>query len=71
MPTSAGASSAPRKPKQIVAAYSERGQRADYIHSREDYRANEQVLAKLDRHELDVIVQVRMLGEGFDHGLPE
>lgn len=53
--------------KQIVAAYKERGQRADYIHSREDSKANDDVLAKLNRHELDVIVQVRMLGEGFDH----
>lgn len=53
--------------KQIVKAYRERGQRADYIHSREDSKANDAVLAKLDRHELDVIVQVRMLGEGFDH----
>lgn len=53
--------------KQIVAAYRERGMRADYIHSREDSNANDQVLAKLKRHDLDVIVQVRMLGEGFDH----
>jgi hypothetical protein len=53
--------------KQIVAAYRERDLLADYIHSREDSRANDGVLAKLDRHELDVIVQVRMLGEGFDH----
>lgn len=53
--------------KQIVRAYAERGQRADYIHSREDSKVNDGVLAKLDRHELDVIVQVRMLGEGFDH----
>jgi superfamily II DNA or RNA helicase len=53
--------------KQIVKAYSERGQRADYIHSREDSKANDATLEKLDRHELDVIVQVRMLGEGFDH----
>ncbi len=53
--------------KQIVRAYQERGQRADYIHSREDSRTNDAVLAKLNRHELDVIVQVRMLGEGFDH----
>lgn len=53
--------------KQIVAAYRERGLRADYIHSREDSKANDGVLGKLDRHELDVIVQVRMLGEGFDH----
>lgn len=53
--------------KQIVKAYRERGLQADYIHSREDSKANDSVLAKLDRHELDVIVQVRMLGEGFDH----
>lgn len=53
--------------KQIVKAYCERGQRAEYIHSREDSKANDRVLAKLERHELDVIVQVRMLGEGFDH----
>lgn len=53
--------------KQIVKAYAERDQRADYIHSREDSKANNAVFAKLDRHELDVIVQVRMLGEGFDH----
>lgn len=53
--------------KQIVKAYQERGQRADYIHSREDSKTNDGVLTKLDRHELDVIVQVRMLGEGFDH----
>lgn len=53
--------------KQIVAAYRERGMRAGHIHSLEDPRSNDQVFAKLDRHELDVIVQVRMLGEGFDH----
>lgn len=53
--------------KQVVAAYQERGLRAGYIHSREDSKANDRVLEKLERHELDVIVQVRMLGEGFDH----
>lgn len=51
---------------QIVEAYRARGLRADYIHSRE---SNQDIakLDKLDRHELDVIVQVRKLGEGFDH----
>jgi superfamily II DNA or RNA helicase len=53
--------------KQIVAKFRERGLQADYIHSREDSKVNDKVLAKLDRHDLDVIVQVRMLGEGFDH----
>jgi superfamily II DNA or RNA helicase len=36
------------------------------VHSR-DGKANERVFAMLERHELDVIVQVRKLGEGFDH----
>jgi superfamily II DNA or RNA helicase len=53
--------------KQVVAAYTERDLRAAYIHSLEDSKINDAVLAKLDRHELDVIVQVRKLGEGFDH----
>jgi len=52
---------------QIKEAYVARGLRADYIHSKEDGRANERVLEKLNRHELEVIVQVRKLGEGFDH----
>lgn len=52
---------------QIVEAYRSRGQRADYIHSRQDSAANQRVLTRLDNHELDVIVQVRKLGEGFDH----
>jgi superfamily II DNA or RNA helicase len=53
--------------KQIVAAYRERELRADYVHSNDDGAANKKVLAQLENHELDVIVQVRKLGEGFDH----
>jgi superfamily II DNA or RNA helicase len=53
--------------RQIVEAYRARGRRADYVHSREDSAANERVMQKLENHELDVIVQVRKLGEGFDH----
>lgn len=52
---------------QIVEAYRSRGQRADYVHSREESAANARVMARLESHELDVIVQVRKLGEGFDH----
>lgn len=50
---------------QIVEAYRARGLRADYIHSKETSQ-DEAKLSKLERHELDVIVQVRKLGEGFD-----
>jgi len=53
--------------RQIVEAYRARGRRADYVHSREDGEANRRVLQKLENHDLDVIVQVRKLGEGFDH----
>ncbi len=53
--------------RQIVEAYRARSRQADYVHSREDSAANERVLQRLDNHELDVIVQVRKLGEGFDH----
>jgi hypothetical protein len=52
---------------QIVEAYRARGRWADYVHSREDGAANRRVLERLANHELDVIVQVRQLGEGFDH----
>lgn len=53
--------------RQVVEAYRARGRRADYVHSREDGAANQRVMQRLESHELDVIVQVRKLGEGFDH----
>lgn len=53
--------------RQIVEAYRGRGRRAEYVHSREDGAANRRVLQRLEGHEIDVIVQVRKLGEGFDH----
>jgi hypothetical protein len=53
--------------RQIVGAYRARGRRADYVHSRENSAANDAVFARLENHDLDVIVQVRKLGEGFDH----
>jgi hypothetical protein len=52
---------------KVVEAYIARDMKAEYVHSQEDSRANDAILKKLERHELDVIVQVRKLGEGFDH----
>jgi len=52
---------------QVTEAYRARGRRAEYIHSQEDSTTNNRILEKLQNHELDVIVQVRKLGEGFDH----
>jgi superfamily II DNA or RNA helicase len=51
---------------QVTEAFRARGIRAGYVHSREG-QANERVLQQLENHELDAIVQARMLGEGFDH----
>ena len=53
--------------KQVVAKYRALGMRADFVHSNLDGKANSRIHEKLENHELDVIVQVRMLGEGFDH----
>jgi superfamily II DNA or RNA helicase len=52
---------------QVTEAFRARGLRAAYVHSREGGEANERVFAQLENHELDIIVQARMLGEGFDH----
>lgn len=53
--------------RQIVQAYRSRGCKAEYVHSLEDSASNLRVMDKLKNHELDVIIQVRKLGEGFDH----
>jgi superfamily II DNA or RNA helicase len=52
---------------QVVEAYRERGLKANYVHSKLDGKCNDRVLQQLNNHELDVIVQVRKLNEGFDH----
>ena len=52
---------------QITEAFRARGLRADYVHSREGQAANQIVLQRLENHQLDAIVQARMLGEGFNH----
>ncbi|ALA60178.1 DEAD/DEAH box helicase [Nitrospira moscoviensis] len=52
---------------QITEAFRGRNLRAAYVHSREGTEANQRVFAQLERHDLDVIVQARMLTEGFDH----
>lgn len=55
--------------RQVVEAYLARGLRAEYVHSRENLPVNQAVMRRLENHQLDVIVQVRKLGEGFDHPL--
>jgi DNA repair protein RadD len=53
--------------KQVRSLYEEKNLRAREIHSDMEEEEREDVLAQLRRGRLDCIVQVAMLGEGFDH----
>lgn len=53
--------------RQVRAIYEECGYRAAEIHSNMDPDERETVLERLRLGKLDCIVQVQMLGEGFDH----
>ncbi len=53
--------------RKITAMYTARGFKADLIYSEMDEDKKEDVKRRLTSGELDCIVQVQMLGEGFDH----
>jgi len=53
--------------RQVRAIYEECGYRAEEIHSGMDEEQKDAVLNKLQLSQIDCIVQVQMLGEGFDH----
>ena len=53
--------------RQIRALYEQCGYRAAEIHSDMDSDEQDAVLERLRRGQLDCIIQVQMLGEGFDH----
>ena len=53
--------------REIRSLYSERGYEAETIHSKMPADDRTEVLRKLRAGMIDVIVQVQMLGEGFDH----
>ncbi len=53
--------------KDIRAMYQERGYSANVIHSQQDEQEQKKILADLKNGTLDCIIQVQMLGEGFDH----
>lgn len=53
--------------RQVRAIYEECGYRAAEIHSGMSESEREEVLDRLQINQLDCIVQVQMLGEGFDH----
>lgn len=53
--------------KAVRSLYAERGYTADIIHSQQELDEQQKVLASLKNGTLDCIIQVQMLGEGFDH----
>lgn len=53
--------------RDIRSLYAERGYTADIIHSKQEPEEQKKVLAALRNGTLDCIIQVSMLGEGFDH----
>lgn len=53
--------------RDIRSIYSERGYAAEIIHSQQDPEEQKNVLVALKNGTLDCIIQVQMLGEGFDH----
>jgi superfamily II DNA or RNA helicase len=57
-----------RHAKQILALYHEYGLRAEVLHSKLAQEERERVEAALRQGIIDVIVQVQMLGEGYDLG---
>jgi DNA repair protein RadD len=53
--------------KTVRSLYAERGYEVDVIHSKQTEGEKTEVIQKLRNGLLDCIVQVQMLGEGFDH----
>lgn len=53
--------------REIRSLYRERGFTADVIHSKQSPEEQADILAALRNGTLDCIIQVQMLGEGFDH----
>lgn len=53
--------------RQVCGLYEERGLAAREIHSGQSVEERDEILRNLRNGTLDAIVQVQMLGEGFDH----
>lgn len=56
-----------RHAEQIQQLYKERGYRAAVIHSKQNFTDQCRIKNDIDNHRIDVIINVAMLGEGYDH----
>ena len=53
--------------EQIKKLYQEYGYRADVIHSNQTLEEQVKIKSDIENHRLDVVINVAMLGEGYDH----
>lgn len=53
--------------EQIKQIYLDKGYRAEIIHSKQNYIEQCRIKKDIDNHRLDIIINVAMLGEGYDH----
>ena len=53
--------------EQIKELYKEKGYKAEVIHSKQNYTEQCRIKKDIDNHRIDVIINVAMLGEGYDH----
>lgn len=53
--------------QQIQSIYESKGLRVAIVHSKLDERVKEKAFSDIDNNRVDVIVNVAMLGEGYDH----
>ncbi|WP_051989385.1 helicase-related protein [Halobacillus sp. BAB-2008] len=52
---------------QVQEIYKEKGYESAIVHSALDSTEKEKQFSKIDNHEVDVVINVSMLGEGYDH----
>lgn len=53
--------------EQIAELYSKAGLRVTIIHSKQDKAVQEEAFKNIETHNTDVVVNVALLGEGYDH----
>lgn len=53
--------------EQIKAMCIEKGYKAEVIHSKKSHEEREQIKSDIENNRFDVIINVAMLGEGYDH----
>lgn len=53
--------------EQIQGLYEEEGYNCSIVHSELEKSVREKEFAKIENHEVDVVINVAMLGEGYDH----